>query len=186
MEKIKIGLGCDYIGFDLKEKIKKYLVEEKCAEVVLDPVKTIADGKWNYEIVSDKICKAIQKDECRLAIMICGTGLGLCCATNKHWGIRSVCVSDAYSAERGRKSNNAQILCFGCRVVGIELAKKIVDAWYDEPFNYTSHSLRSVQALMNFEDQEKKPQWVNWSMGYTEEDSDKWYFDKNKKKIIRK
>lgn len=185
MEKVKIALGCDYIGFELKEKIKDYLINEKCADIVIDPIKKENDGMWNYEMTTEKICKAIQKDTCRLAIMVCGTGLGLCSASNKHWGVRAVCVSDTYSAERGRKSNNAQILCIGCRVVGFELAKKIIDAWYDEPFDYSSHSIRSVRALLDYEKKYSvKPTEVKWSMGYDEEDAEHWWFDKRNKKIV--
>lgn len=172
MEKVKIALGCDYVGFELKEILKKYLIEEKNAEIVLDPIQTEEDGHGSPAETTRLICEAIQKDECRLAILICGTGIGFCHMANQFWGIRAANVSECYSAERARKSADAQILCLGARVVGSENAKKIVDAWYDEPFSWDRAS--SVQNKKYFQELEehqlKKPDFVSWSMGYAPEE----------------
>lgn len=172
MEKIKIALGCDHVGFELKEFLKEYLVNEKNAEIVLDPIKTKQDGYGSPADTTVQICEAIQRDECRLALLICGTGLGFNHMANSFWGIRAACVSECYSAERARKSLDAQILCLGARVLAPEYAKKVVDAWYDEPFNWERQS--SVENKKCFQDLEarqlKKPDFVAWGMGYERED----------------
>lgn len=173
MERIKIALGCDYVGFELKEFLKEYLEKEKNAQVVLDPIKRIEDGYGSPADTVIEICEAIQRDECRLALLICGTGIGFCHMANSFWGIRASNVSDCYSAERARKSADAQILCLGARVIAPEYAKKIVDAWYDEPFNWDRQSsAENKKYFRELEERQlKKPDFVAWSMGYEREDA---------------
>ena len=174
MKKVKVALGCDYVGFELKEIIKRYLIEEKNAEIVLDPIKTQEEGHGSPAKTTRMICEAIQRDECRLALLICGTGIGFCHMANTFWGIRAANVSDCYSAERARKSADAQILCLGARVLAPEAAKKVLDSWYDEPFSWERES--SVINKGYFQEIERenleKPDFVAWSMGYCKEDSD--------------
>ena len=166
-EKVKIALGCDAVGFELKEIIKEYLVNEKNAEVVLDPTPTLEAADGTQLETTRLICEAIQRDECRLAMLICGTGIGFCHMANTFWGIRAANVSDCYSAERARKSADAQILCIGARVLAPEAAKKVVDAWYDEPFDWGRES--SVINKLKFKEMDdrnlKKPEFINWKMG---------------------
>lgn len=127
MEKTKIALGCDHIGFSLKEQIKKYLIQEKNAEIVIDPIQTEEEGNGTFIETTRLICEGIQQDTCRLALMICGTGLGFCSVANTYWGIRAAHASEPYTARRARKSLNAQILCLGCRVMSLEYCKMVVD-----------------------------------------------------------
>lgn len=173
MNKVRIALGCDHIGFELKEQIREYLVNEKNFDVVIDPIKTKEDGKVNFTITTDTICKGIQEDKCRLALLICGTGLGYCSVANTYWGIRAAHASDCYTAERARKSLNAHILCIGARVMAFEYAKKVIDAFLDEPFSYERES--SVINLKCIEDFENarcpKPANVKWSMGFDPADA---------------
>ena len=173
MKKIKIALGCDYVGFELKEILKEYLIKEKNAEVVLDPICSETEGHGSPGETTRLICEAIQRDECRLALMICGTGIGFCHMANSFWGIRAANVSDCYSAERARQSADAQILCLGARVLAPEYAKKVVSAWYDKPFDW--NRLSSVENKRYFQELEqkqlRKPDFVAWSMGYSPEDA---------------
>lgn len=90
----KIAIACDDIGFERKEELVKYLIEQKDAEIVYDPVKTPADGQNTFAKLADQMCELIQRDVCRLGIYICGTGIGFTCQANKHWGIRAVMVSN--------------------------------------------------------------------------------------------
>ena len=172
MEKTKIAFGCDAIGFEMKEILKKYFIEEKNAEVVLDANPTIEQASGSPAETTTKICEAIQKDECRLAVLICGTGIGFCHMANCFWGIRAANVSDCYSARRARKSADAQVLCIGARVLAPEAAKMVVSAWYDEPFSWTRES--SVKNKKFFQEIEhrmlKKPEFVAWGMGYEKEE----------------
>lgn len=173
MNKIRIALGCDHIGFELKEQLKEYLIREKNAEIVIDPIKTAEEGTCDFTKTTEIICRGIQEDKCRLALLICGTGLGYCSVANTFWGIRAAHASDCYTAERARKSLNAHILCIGARVMALEYAKKVVDVFYDEPFDYGRES--SVINLKCIEEFEKKrcpkPEYVKWSMGFDPADA---------------
>lgn len=173
MKHVRIALGCDHIGFALKEELKEYLIREKHMDVVLDPIRTAEDGMCDFTVTTDAVCRAIQEDRCRLALLICGTGLGYCSVANTYWGIRAAHASDCYTAERARKSLNAQILCIGARVMAPEYAKKVVDAFLDGPFDFGRES--SVINLKRIEEFEKKrcpkPEWVKWSMGFDPNDA---------------
>lgn len=168
MDKVRIALGCDHIGFELKEQLKKYLIEEKNMDVVIDPIRTPEDGTCDFTVTTDTICRGIQEDKCRLALLICGTGLGYCSVANTYWGIRAAHASDCYTAERARKSLNAHILCIGARVMALEYAKKVVDAFLDEPFDYArTSSVINLKRIEDFENKRcPKPEYVKWSMGF--------------------
>jgi len=172
MKKIKMALGCDYVGFGLKEYIKKYLVEEKNVEIVIDSIKRPEDGSENSAQVTTEICEAIQRDECRLALLICGTGIGFCHMANTFWGIRACTVSDTYSAKRARLSTDAQVLCLGARVLAPEYAQDIVDAWLDEPFNWERESSVANKKQFEMIDNKrlKKPDFLAWNMGLSEDE----------------
>ncbi|MEG0639189.1 MAG: RpiB/LacA/LacB family sugar-phosphate isomerase [Clostridia bacterium] len=172
--KVKVALGCDHIGFEMKEQLKKYLIEEKNAEVVLDPITEAEMGDASFVETAETLCTGIQHDLCRLGFFICGTGLGFCTVANTYWGIRAAHASDPYTSERARKSLNAQILCLGSRVLSFEYCKKVVDAFFDEPFDWSRES--SVVNLKLLEDaqykREPKPTDIAWSMGfYPDEES---------------
>ncbi|VEC04930.1 Ribose-5-phosphate isomerase B (plasmid) [Klebsiella pneumoniae] len=92
--KTKIAIASDDVGFERKEEIKKYLVEEKGAQVVYDPVKCKEDGVNNFARLADEMAGVIQRDECRLGIYICGTGIGFTCQVNKHWGYPGCCRNE--------------------------------------------------------------------------------------------
>lgn len=168
--KTKIAIACDDLGFETKEALIQYLVEEKNAEVVYDPVKTKANGINTFAELADEMSILIQKDICRLGIYICGTGIGFTCQANKHWGIRAVPVTDPYSAKRARLSNNAQIIGLGCRVNGLEYMKMVVDGWYDEAFDFETARENSKKNLLEAEKNDnlllKKPEHVAWNMGF--------------------
>ncbi|WEV40295.1 RpiB/LacA/LacB family sugar-phosphate isomerase [Lactobacillus sp. ESL0681] len=171
--KTKIALASDNIGFATKEKLKKYLLEEKDAEIVFDPVKSPKDGENTFARLADDMAEAIQKDACRLGIYICGTGIGFTCQANKHWGIRAVAVTDPYSAQRARLSNNAQIIGLGCRVNGFEYMKQVVDAWYDNPFKFETARENSKKNLLEAKADDdrwlEKPNYIAWNMGFSPE-----------------
>ncbi|CBI14473.1 putative ribose 5-phosphate isomerase [Streptococcus gallolyticus UCN34] len=119
------------------------------------------------------MAEVIQRDKCRLGIYICGTGIGFTCQINKHWGIRATAVTNPYSAKRARLSNNTQVIGLGCRVNGLEYLKQIVDAWYDEPFDFSTARENSKKNLLEAEADDnrllKKPDYVAWNMGFRPE-----------------
>lgn len=161
------------MGFETKEALKNYLIEEKNAEIVYDPVKIPEDGVNTFAVLADEMAEVIQRDKCRLGIYICGTGIGFTCQINKHWGIRATAVTNPYSAKRARLSNNTQVIGLGCRVNGLEYLKQIVDAWYDEPFDFSTARENSKKNLLEAEADDnrllKKPDYVAWNMGFRPE-----------------
>ncbi|GMA07794.1 ribose-5-phosphate isomerase [Tetragenococcus halophilus subsp. flandriensis] len=169
----KIAVACDDVGFETKDKLVKYLVENKNAEIIYDPVKQKKDGKHTYAKLADEMAELIQRDECRLGIYICGTGIGFTCQANKHWGIRAVPVTDTYSARRARLSQNAQIIGLGCRVNGLESMEMVLDAWYDEAFDFQKARENSIRNLLIAEENDnkllKKPYYIAWNMGFKED-----------------
>jgi len=168
LKKIKIALGCDHVGFDMKEQICRYLIREKGMDVVIDPIRRAEEGNGSFLETCETMCRGIQHDQCRLGIFVCGTGLGYCTVANTYWGIRAAHASDPYTAQRARKSLNAQILCLGCRVLAFEYCKMVIDAFLDEPFDWKHES--SVANLKLMEEAQLKralkPKDIAWSMGF--------------------
>ena len=96
------------------------------------------------------ILRNLQLGECELGILVCGTGIGMSIAANKHKGIRAACCSDTYSAKMTRQHNDANVLCMGARVIGSCLAIDILDAFLANPFEGGRHALR-VDMMMELE-----------------------------------
>lgn len=128
----KIVIGCDDAGFDLKQALMEFLKEKK---VNFDDLGCYSKNETIlYPEIAEKVALAVATGEYDRGILICGTGIGMAITANKIPGIRAACCHDTYSAERSRKSNNAQILTLGARVIGVELAKVIVKVWLESEF----------------------------------------------------
>lgn len=123
---MKIAIGCDEAAYDLKIIIKKHL-EEKGIEV--DDFGAGRGEVILYPDVAYKVADQVASGAYERAILLCGTGIGMSICANKVPGVRAAVCHDPFSAERARKSNDAQIMCLGERVVGPELAKCLVDTW---------------------------------------------------------
>ena len=134
-----IAIGCDHGGFELKNHILKYL-EDKGVDV--HDYGTYDEKSVDYPGCAEPVCKAIQTGEAEFGILICGTGIGISMAANKHKGIRAALCSDVYSAKMTRQHNDAQILCLGGRVTGRELAFMIVDTFLSQGFEGGRHQTR--------------------------------------------
>jgi ribose 5-phosphate isomerase B len=148
--KWRIVVGSDDAGFDYKEIIKKDLEASDLVESVAD-VGVDADGHTNYPTIATTAAEMVARGDADRALLICGTGLGVAIAANKVTGIRAVTAHDSYSVERGVLSNNAQVLCMGQRVVGIELARRNVREWLTYVFDETSASNEKVQEICAYE-----------------------------------
>jgi ribose 5-phosphate isomerase B len=128
----KIIIDADDAAFDLKKALVDHL-ESKGIEVEdLDYNGTRPDA--SYPEVGYHLAVKVQKEKIDRAILICGTGLGMAMIANKVEGVYAGVCHDVFSAQRLRASNNAQVLTMGARVVGVELAKTIVDAWLEAEF----------------------------------------------------
>ena len=143
--KNKIIIGSDHAGFNLKEKIKTFLNE--LGYEVTD-IGTHSTDAVDYPIIAKELANKISKNEFEKGILICGTGIGVSIAANKIKGIRAVVCSDTTSAKFSREHNNANILCFGERIVGEYLAKDICKIWLNTPFAEERH-LRRVNLIEN-------------------------------------
>ena len=143
----KIIIGCDHGGLELKNEIIKHL-NNRGIETV--DVGTHAADSCNYPDYARLLCTRIQSGEFELGILVCGTGIGMSIAANKHNGIRAACCSDTFSARMTRMHNNANVLCLGGRVVGAGLACDMVDLFVDTEFEGGRHSTR-VQMLSDIE-----------------------------------
>jgi ribose 5-phosphate isomerase B len=138
---MKIALGADSAGKPLLDVIAAHLARR--------PDLTVADlsEPGFYADIAAKVAKAVLAGEYDRAILFCGTGIGVCISANKVPGIRAALTHDAYSAERAAKSNNAQIITMGARVVGPELAKSIADVWLRAVFDPAGPSAANVAAV---------------------------------------
>ena len=136
---MKIAIGNDHVAVELKKIITEYL-ESKGHEVV--NFGTDSTERFDYPISGYKVGKAVASGECDLGVLICGTGVGISLAANSVQGVRAVVCSEPYSAKLSRQHNNTNIVAFGARVVGQELAKMIVDEWLDAEYEGGRHQRR--------------------------------------------
>jgi len=129
---MKIVIGCDHAAPDMKNDIKAELI--KMGFEVTD-VGTNSTDSCDYPDIAHALCEKITDGSHRLGILICGTGIGMSIAANKHVGIRAACCSEAFSAELTRRHNDANVLCFGARVIdlpkALELTKIFVSTEYE-------------------------------------------------------
>ena len=148
----KLVIGCDHAAPELKAIVRDHLIE-RGFDVV--DVGTHTTDSCNYPDYAHALCEKIQSGECELGILICGTGIGMSMAANKHKGIRAACCSDTFSARLTRLHNDANVLCFGARVVGQGLAIDLVDTFIDAEFEGGKHQKR-IDMFVDIENGELK------------------------------
>ena len=135
----KIILGGDHAAPELKAIVREHLLARGFE---VEDVGTHSTESCNYPDIARVLCKKLQNGEGDLGILICGTGIGMSMAANKHRGIRAACCSDTFSARLTREHNNANVLCFGARVVAQGLALELVDAFVNAEFEGGKHQKR--------------------------------------------
>ena len=135
-----IAIGCDHGGYGLKLEIIKYLEKNG-----LEYQDFGCDGEAvDYPIIAKKVGQAILEGKCEKGILICGTGIGISIAANKMKGIRCALCSDCFSAEATRLHNDTNVIALGGRVVGPELAVKMVDIFLNTPFSEDERHIRRI------------------------------------------
>ena len=149
-DQLRLVIGCDDAGFDYKEILKGDLEQNPGVVSVVD-VGVDADGHTADPRVAIAAAELVAAGEADRALLICGTGLGVAIAANKVAGIRAVTAHDSFSVERAVLSNNAQVLTMGQRVVGIELARRLVREWLGYRFDTTSASAEKVAVIDAYE-----------------------------------
>lgn len=147
---MKIAVGCDEAAYKLKTEIIKHLKEKNNIDLIdvgCNDGETVL-----YPDVALKVGELVAEGKAERGILMCGTGIGMSITANKVPGIRAAVCHDPYSAERSRKSNDAQVLCMGARVIGVELAKYIVDIWLKCEFA-GGHSKPKVDKIKSIENE---------------------------------
>ncbi|WP_088052437.1 ribose 5-phosphate isomerase B [Virgibacillus dakarensis] len=149
---MKIGLGADHNAFDMKENIKEHILE--LGHNVSD-YGCYSYDEVDYPGVAFEVCNDINKQKIDRGILICGTGIGMAISADKIPGIRAALCHDTYSAERAQKSNNAQVLTMGAKIIGIEIAKQVVETYLKSTFT-GGNSARKVQQIIDKEKESLK------------------------------
>ncbi len=144
---MKIAMGNDHAAVEMKQEIKAYL-ESRGHEVI--NFGTDTHDSCDYPEFGEKVGRAVASGEADYGITICGTGIGIGIAAGKVKGVRVCTCSEPYSARLSRMHNNTNVLSFGARVVGVEVAKMIVDEWLDNEYEAGRHQ-RRVDLLMDIE-----------------------------------
>lgn len=150
---MKIGLGSDHGGYNLKKEIANYLNEKGIEYVDFGPNNSLESV--DYPIYGETVANAIVNKEVDYGILCCGTGIGISLAANKVPGIRCAVVSDVFSAKMSKAHNDANMLSLGERVLGRGLALEIVEAWINTEFEGDRHS-RRVDMIKEIEKKHSK------------------------------
>ena len=148
---MKIGIGNDHAAFELKNTIKAYL-ESQGHEVV--DYGSYSAERCDYPVFGEKVALAVRSGEVERGVLICGTGVGISIAANKVRGIRAAVCSEPFTAQMVRRHNDAQIIAFGARVVGVDMAKMVVDSFLGAEFEGGRHQNR-IDLIAAIEERER-------------------------------
>lgn len=146
---MKIGLGCDHAGWEIKEDLNLFL---KGLGHQIKDFGTDSQDSVDYPDHALPVAKAVGRGDLERGIIICGTGIGSCMVANKVAGIRAAVCHNTYTAEMSRSHNDANILCLGGRVIDKQLAHRIVEVWLNTPFSGGRHA-RRVKKIEEIEKQ---------------------------------
>ena len=140
---MKIAVGSDHGGFELKELIVRFLGE---LGQEVESVGCYSPDSVDYPDFAEKVCTAVRMGTCDCGILVCGTGIGMSIAANRHKEIRAALCHEAFTARMSREHNNSNVLCLGGRVIGSEIALDIVRTWVGTEFEGGRH-LRRLEML---------------------------------------
>ena len=138
-----IAIGCDHAGFELKKQVMEYL--DSIGEKYCDKGFFVFDKNDNYPDSAKAVGSAVSKGEADRGILICGTGIGMSLCANKYRGVRAVVASDCFSVRYSRLHNNANVICFGARVMGIGLVKELLNIFLNQEFEGGRHAERIAE-----------------------------------------
>lgn len=147
---MKIAIGNDHAAPELKHEAVKHLKE--LGHEVIDTGVAVGE-KCDYPDAARRVCELIQKGEAQLGILICGTGIGMSMSANKFKGIRAACCSEVFSARLTREHNDANVLCFGARVVGGGTAMDLIDAFVGTEFSGDERHKNRIDKMMKIEEE---------------------------------
>ncbi len=150
---MKVAIGCDHGGINLKPALIEYL-EKKGIDY--KDFGCYGKDSVDYNDYAVAVAKSVAKKECDLGILICGTGIGMSIVANKVKGIRCGHCNDAFSARMTREHNDANVLAFGERVIGVGVMLDIVDAFLNTPFSNGERHIRRVEKIKALEEENFK------------------------------
>ena len=155
---VRIAIGADDVGLDLKRALFEHVqaLGFSIEDVGIHSAESAASAEIDYPDVAERLARGVAGGMWDRGILVCGTGIGMAIAANKVPGVRAAQAHDVYSAERARKSNDAQIVTLGARVVGVELAKSVVSAFLWSEFAGGA-SVRKVQKLRRLDELAERP-----------------------------
>lgn len=145
---MKIVVGNDHIGFTLIAELLEYLETKK---INFDHLGTFKKERIHYPDIAFNLSESVSAGKYDQGILICGTGLGMSLAANQVKGIRAAVCNDPYSAKMAKSHNNANIICLGSRIIGIEMAKMILHNWFGAEFEGGRHNIR-IEMINNYKD----------------------------------
>ena len=154
-DQVTIALGADNAGADLKNALKAQLEADPRVRDVIDYGVPDAQDTKAYPRVGLDVAQAVARGDARRGLLVCGTGIGMAITANKVPGIRATVAHDSYSVERSVLSNDCQVLTLGARVVGPELAKRLVNEWLGYEFDPSSASAEKVAVITEYEEREE-------------------------------
>src|SRR3954467_6317354 len=150
-ERYVVAIGADNAGADMKNALKAQLEADPRVDVIDLGVPDASDDRA-YPHVGIDVAQAVARGEARRGLLVCGTGIGMAISANKVPGVRATVAHDSYSVERSVLSNDCQVLTLGARVIGLELAKRLVDEWLDYEFDPAKQSAVKVAVIAQFEE----------------------------------
>ena len=148
---MKVGISNDHAALELKNLVMEHLKNEGYEVVNYG---TDSTESYDYPIAAELLCAGLKKGECDLGVAICTTGVGISIACNKHKGIRACCCSETTSARLTKEHNNANVICFGAKIVSPETAYEIVDTFLTTPFSNGERHIRRVNEITDIENKQ--------------------------------
>lgn len=140
---MRIAVGCDEAGLPLMEVIREQL---KSKGIEIKDFGVYNTDPVDYPDIAEQVAQSVANGDVERAVLVCGTGIGMCITANKVPGVRAALCHDTYSAGRARKSNDAQVITMGARVIGTALAREIIDVWLESEFA-GGNSTRKVEKM---------------------------------------
>jgi ribose 5-phosphate isomerase B len=141
---VPIIIGADHLGLPLKNALRDYLKE---MDYKVTDIGVNSEDPVNYPDIAVALSEQIRNGKFSRGILVCGTGIGMAITANKVPGVRAAVIHDAYSAERARASNDAQVATFGSLVIGVSAAKKMLDVWLENEFTAGGRSQPKVDLI---------------------------------------
>lgn len=136
---MKVAIGSDHAGFEMKGRVKRWL--ESAGHEVVD-VGVFNSERADYPDLGHQVAKQVSDGAVERGVLVCGSGIGVCMVANKHKGVRAANCTLEFQAEMSRRHNDANVLCLGERVVGVDLAEKLVQVFFTTEFEGGRHEGR--------------------------------------------